>query len=89
MDYFIVLLVGIVVGWLMTWSWFAINRRWNASKNLRQSHEKTMKEVAEKGKKAREDKRKARSTAMRAILEMVPFGAVIVLLVVLVLNYLG
>lgn len=89
MDYFIVLLVGIVAGWLMTWSWFAINRRWDTSKNLRQSHEKTMKEVAEKGKKAREDKRKARSTAMRAILEMVLFGAVIILLVAVVLNYLG
>lgn len=89
MDYFIVLLVGILVGWLMTWFWFAINRRWTASKNLRQSHEKTMKEVAEKGKKAREDKRKARSTAMRAVFEMVLFGAVILLLTILVLNYLG
>ncbi|HRW47651.1 MAG: hypothetical protein M9936_06880 [Caldilinea sp.] len=89
MDYFIVLLVGILLGWLMTWFWFAINRRWTASKSLRQSHEKTMKEVAEKGKKAREDKRKARSTAMRAVLEMVLFGAVILLLTILVLNYLG
>ena len=89
MNYFIVLLVGIAIGWLMTWSWVAINRRWSASKNLRQSHDKTMKEVAEKGKKAREDKRKARSTAMRAALEMILFGAVIILLVIVVLNYLG
>lgn len=89
MDYFVVLLIGIAAGWLMTWSWFAINSRWAKSKNLRQSHEKSMKEAAEKGKKAREDKRMARSTAMRAIFEMFLFGAVIFLLLALVLNYLS
>jgi len=89
MDYFIVLSVGILIGWLMTRFWLAINLRWTTSKNLRESHKKTLKEAVEKGKKARADKRQERSTRLRAILETFLFGAVILLLIVLGLSYLS
>ena len=89
MDYLLVLIIGVLIGWLMTWFWFIIRRRWDNSKNLRSSYDKTVKEIADKGKKAREDKRKSRDTAMRAFIESTLFGLVIVVLVVLVANLLG
>ena len=50
MDYLIVLLIGIAVGWLLNSFWLVIRNRWNSSKNLRSSYESTVKEIADKGK---------------------------------------
>lgn len=73
----------------MTWYWFIIRKRWESSRNLRSSYDKTVKEIADKSKKAREDKRKSLSTAVRAIVETALFGLVIIVMVVLAANMLG
>lgn len=89
MDYLLVLLIGVLIGWLMTWFWFVIRERWDNSKDLRSSYDKTVKEIADKNKKAREDKRKSLNTAVRAFVESAFFVLVIVVLVVLTANLLG
>jgi hypothetical protein len=89
MDYLLVLIIGILIGWLMTWFWFIIRGRWRERKNLRGAYDKTIKEIADKSKKAREDKRKSRDVAMRAFVESALYGLVIVVLVVLVANLVG
>ncbi|HQY94024.1 hypothetical protein [Caldilinea sp.] len=89
MDYLLVLFIGILIGWLMTWFWFIISNRWNSSKNLRGSYDKTIKEITDKGKKARDDKQKSRNAAMRAIVEGILFVVITVLLVVLTMSMLN
>lgn len=89
MVYLFVLLVGVLIGSLMTWYWFIIRKRWESSRNLRSSYDKTVKEIADKNKKAREDRRKSRSTAVRAFVETALFWLLIVVMVVLAANLLG
>ena len=81
MDYLLVLIIGILIGWLMTWFWFIIRGRWRERKNLRGAYDKTIKEIADKSKKARDDKRKSRDVAVRAFVESALYGLVIVVLV--------
>lgn len=89
MAYLLVLLVGVLIGWLMTWYWFVIRKRWESSKSLRSAYDKTVKEIADKSKKAREDRRKSRSTAVRAAVETALFWLIIGMMVVLAANLLG
>lgn len=89
MAYLLILLVGVLIGWLMTWYWFIIRKRWESSRNLRSSYDKTVKEIADKRKKAHEDKLKSRSTAVRAIVETALFWLMIIVMVVLAANMLG
>ncbi|MBE2236496.1 MAG: hypothetical protein IAE81_01820 [Caldilineaceae bacterium] len=89
MDYLFVLFIGILIGWLMTWFWFIIYNRWDNSKKLRGSYDKTIKEITDKEKKAREDKQRSRTAAMRAVVEGILFVVITVLLVVLVMNMLN
>ena len=89
MDYLIVLLIGIAVGWLLNSFWLVIRNRWNSSKNLRSSYESTVKEIADKGKKARDAKRKSRDTAMRATIETALFVVVVLVFAVLIMSILN
>ncbi|HHY54341.1 MAG TPA: hypothetical protein GYA08_02785 [Chloroflexi bacterium] len=89
MVYLLVLIIGILIGWLMTWYWSVIRKRWESSKSLRSSYDKTVKEIADKGKKAREDRRKSRTTALRAFVETALFWLLIVVMVVLAANLIG
>jgi len=89
MDYLLVLIIGILIGWLMTWFWFIIRGRWRERKNLRGAYDKTIKEIADKSKKAREDKRKSRNVAVRAFVESALYVVVIVVIVVLVASLIG
>lgn len=89
MVYLLVLIVGVLIGWLMTWYWSVIRKHWESSKSLRSSYDKTVKEIADKGKKAREDRRKSFSTAVRAFVETALFWLLIAVMVVLVANLIG
>lgn len=89
MVYLFVLLVGVLIGSLMTWYWFIIRKHWESSRNLRSSYDKTVREIADKNKKARDDRRKLRGTAVRAFVETALFWLLIVVMVVLAANLLG
>lgn len=88
MDQLIILLIGIAIGWLASTVWATIWGRWKSSQNQRQTYEKTIKEVAEKGKKAKDDRRKSFNNAVRAVIEMLLFLAVILLVLIVVFNLL-
>jgi hypothetical protein len=89
MDYLIVLLIGIAIGWLMTLFWLSIRKRWDSSKNLRGAYESTVKEIADKGKKAKETKRRSRDTAMRALIETTLFVVIVLVFAVLIMSILN
>lgn len=89
MNYLLVLLLGIAIGWLLALFWLSISTQWKSSQSLRSSYDKTVKEIAEKNKKAREDRRKARSAAVRAVLQMIFFALALFLMVALVFNLIN
>lgn len=86
MDYLIVLLLGVLIGAMVAWFWFSISNRWKSSQNLRSSYDKTVKEIAEKNKKAKEDRRKARSNAVRAFFEFLILVVAIFLILAVAFN---
>lgn len=89
MNYLLVLLLGIAIGWLFALFWLSISSQWKSSQNLRGSYDKAVKEIAEKNKKAREDRRKARSAAMRAVVQLIFFTLAVFLMVALVFNLIN
>jgi hypothetical protein len=89
MNYLLVLLLGIAIGWLLALFWLSITTQWKSSRNLNSSYDKAVKEIAEKNKKAREDRRKARSAAVRAVLQAIFFVLAVFLMVALVFNLIN
>ncbi len=86
MDQLFVLLIGIAIGWLAATIWATIWNHWKSSQNQRQAYEKAIKEVAEKGKKAKDDRRKSFSNAVRAVIEMLLFLSAILLVLIIMFN---
>jgi H+/gluconate symporter-like permease len=88
MDYLLVLLIGIAIGWLSASIWSIIWNRWKSSLNQRQSYEKAIKELAERGKKVKEERRRSFGSTVRAVIEMLLFLAVVLLVLIVLFNLL-
>jgi hypothetical protein len=76
MDMLLVFGSGLVAGAVLAWVVIEISGQFKRSRELEAAAAKARKEISEKSKKAREDKRKARSTAARSVLFSILLGAV-------------
>lgn len=74
MDVLLVFGIGVAFGSVLTWAIIEIQVQFRKSRDLEASVVRTRKEIGEKAAKARLDKRKARSTAMRSIFFTVLLG---------------
>ena len=80
MDALFVFVAGVVVGGFLVWALLWIQRGFKSSRDLEAGVAKTRKEINDKAKKAREDKRKARATATRSLLFSILLGAGVIFL---------
>ena len=80
MDAFVVFVAGIALGGFLVWAVIWIQRGFKSSRDLEAGIAKTRKEINDKAKKAREDKRKARATATRSLLFSILLGAGVIFL---------
>lgn len=76
----LILVIGILVGWLFTWYFFSIRNRYRSSRGMRQASEKMLKENADRAKKAKEQSKQAYGGFLRLVTELVVFVAVVVAL---------
>ena len=80
MDTLLVFGSGLVVGAVLAWVVIEINGQFKKSRELDAAAAKARKEITENSKKARDDKRKARATAVRSVLLSILLGAVAIFL---------
>ena len=80
MDALFVFVAGVVVGGFLVWALLWIQRGFKSSRDLEAGVAKTRKEINDKAKKAREDKRRARATATRSLLFSILLGAGVIFL---------
>ena len=80
MDALFVFGAGVVVGGFLVWAVLWIQRGFKSSRDLEAGVAKTRKEINDKAKKAREDKRKARAAATRSLLFSILLGVGVIFL---------
>ena len=80
MEILLVFGIGAICGSVLTWAIIEIRGQYKRSRDLEAAVAKARKEIGEKSKKAREDKRKARSTAVRSVLFSILLGAAAIFL---------
>mgnify|MGYP003388672456 FL=1 len=85
MDALFVFGAGVVVGGFLVWAVLWIQRGFKSSRDLEAGVAKTRKEINDKAKKAREDKRKARAAATRSLLFSILLGVGVIFLLWLAL----
>ena len=85
MDALFVFVAGVVVGGFLVWALLWIQRGFKSSRDLEAGVAKTRKEINDKAKKAREDKRKARAAATRSLLFSILLGVGVIFLLWLAL----
>ena len=85
MDALFVFVAGVVVGGFLVWAVLWIQRGFKSSRDLEAGVAKTRKEINDKAKKAREDKRKARAAATRSLLFSILLGVGVIFLLWLAL----
>ena len=85
MDAVFVFVAGVAVGGFLVWAVLWIQRGFKSSRDLEAGVAKTRKEINDKAKKAREDKRKARAAATRSLLSSILLGVGIIFLLWLAL----
>ena len=85
MDALFVFVAGVVVGGFLVWAVLWIQRGFKSSRDLEAGVVKTRKEINDKAKKAREDKRKARAAATRSLLFSILLGVGVIFLLWLAL----
>lgn len=86
MDYLLLLVLGMLVGGLLMRYWYTIQGHWQNSQDAQSTHDKTVKEIAEMRKKARNARRTAQANNIRASTELLFFVLLLVLLGILVVN---
>ena len=86
MDSLLPLVLGMLIGGLLIRYWYTIQDRWENSRNAQNTHDKTIKEIAEMRKKALNARRTAQAHRIRASAELLVFVLLLVLLGILVVN---
>ena len=86
MDSLLPLVLGMLIGGLLIRYWYTIQDRWENSRNAQNTHDKTIKEIAEMRKKALHARRTAQANRIRASAELLFFVLLLVLLGILVVN---
>ena len=80
MDAVFVFVAGVVAGGFLVWAVLWIQHGFKSSRDLEAGAAKTRKEINDKAKKAREDKRKARAAATRSLLFSILLGVGVIFL---------